>query len=94
MCKYPSYEILKKRKESFKESFPIKGITADEFSIAGFFSINVKDYTRCFYCGIGLRGWENSDSPWKQHAKFSPNCQYLIEKKVEILLSYYPIKIH
>lgn len=80
MARYLEFESLEKRKKSFNESFPIKGITPTEFAEAGFYSINNQDYVRCFFCGVGLRGWDNTDSPWKQHAKFSPNCLYLTEK--------------
>lgn len=81
MARYPSYENLEIRVKSFTPSFPISGITSKEYAQAGFYSIGVQDYTRCFYCGVGLRGWDNTDDPWKQHAKFSSNCKYLLEKK-------------
>lgn len=83
MARYPRYEKFEERVASFTSSFHIKGITANDFASAGFYSIGVKDYTRCFYCGVGLRGWDDTDDPWKQHAKFSSSCKYLLEKKGE-----------
>lgn len=87
MAKYPQYECQKARKKSFSNSFPVRGITSLEFAEAGFYSIGVEDYTRCFFCGVGLRGWDNTDDPWKQHAKFSASCQYLIKKKGKKFIS-------
>lgn len=83
MSRYPAYNDFEVRKNSFKTSFPIKGITAKEFAKAGFYSIGVEDYTRCFFCGVGLRGWEDSDCPRKQHTKFSSSCEYLLKLKEE-----------
>lgn len=81
MSRYPEYTSLQSRITSFRASFPIKGITPTEFAQAGFYSIGFEDYTRCFDCGVGLRGWDNTDDPWKQHAKFSPKCKYLLSEK-------------
>lgn len=81
MARYPAFQDLKRRMESFGRSFPIIGISPFEFADAGFYSIGIQDYTRCFYCGVGLRGWDDTDDPWKQHAKFSLSCKYLQDKK-------------
>lgn len=35
----------------------------------------------CFYCGQGLKDWEDNDEPWTEHAKWSPNCSYLLLSK-------------
>lgn len=86
--KYPNYTNLSARINSFTDLFPIKGITALEFAEAGFHSIGVLDYVRCFYCGVGLRGWEDTDDPFKEHAKFSPNCQFLISKKGKYFIEH------
>lgn len=83
MARYLEFQNFQQRVNSFSDKFPIKGITSIEFAEAGFYSIGIQDYTRCFYCGIGLRGWDNTDIPWKQHAKFSSSCKYLLDKKGE-----------
>ena len=33
-----------------------------------------KDLVRCFYCGGGLRDWEQGDNPWEEHARWHPSC--------------------
>lgn len=81
MARYQEFNTPQSRKLSFQDSFPKRGITADEFADSGFFYFGLEDKTCCFYCGVGLHGWENTDDPWKQHAKFSPHCIYLLSKK-------------
>jgi hypothetical protein len=38
-------------------------------------------YTRCFFCGGGLRNWEAGDDPWVEHARWFPKCAYLRQSK-------------
>ena len=33
---------------------------------------------RCFHCGNGLRNWESEDIPWEEHARWYPDCHYVI----------------
>ena len=35
------------------------------------------DETRFFHCGGGLRGWQPTDDPWRQHGTWFPNCVYI-----------------
>ena len=44
---------------------------------AGFYSIKIEDYVKCFRCGGGLFSWEVSDDPWKEHAKYFPHCSFV-----------------
>ncbi|KAJ8939446.1 hypothetical protein NQ318_023072 [Aromia moschata] len=48
---------------------------------AGFYYTGVGDQTLCFYCGGGLKDWEENDEPWEQHALWFSKCVYLILKK-------------
>lgn len=32
----------------------------------------------CFYCGQGLKGWEVHDQPWREHARWSPTCGFVL----------------
>ena len=41
------------------------------------------DIVRCFCCDIGLAEWDPEDDPWEEHARHSPNCKFLKEKKGE-----------
>jgi len=35
----------------------------------------------CFHCGLILGDWEEADSAWREHAKYRPNCLYMIHIK-------------
>ncbi|GFS00616.1 baculoviral IAP repeat-containing protein 2 [Elysia marginata] len=48
---------------------------------AGLFYIGVKDKTKCFKCHKIIQCWEKGDDPWREHAKLSPDCPYVLEKK-------------
>lgn len=32
----------------------------------------------CFYCGVGLKDWEEMDDPWVEHAVWSPKCIHVV----------------
>ena len=55
--------------------------TPKTLSEAGFFYCKLSDYVRCFHCGNGLCNWEKDADPWQEHAKWYPECDYVIEKK-------------
>lgn len=52
-----------------------------ELAEAGFFYTGVGDQTLCFYCGGGLKDWEENDDPWEQHALWFNKCSYVNLKK-------------
>ena len=33
---------------------------------------------RCFWCLLGLNCWDPGDDPWREHARFSPRCPWLL----------------
>ncbi|CAG4929921.1 unnamed protein product [Colias eurytheme] len=45
---------------------------------AGFFYTGVEDQVRCFYCDGGLGKWEAGDVPWREHARWFPQCGYVL----------------
>ncbi|CAL1549160.1 unnamed protein product, partial [Lymnaea stagnalis] len=38
------------------------------------------DCARCFYCGGGLRNWEDEDDVLVEHARWFPKCAYIRQK--------------
>ncbi|KAH9494786.1 hypothetical protein Btru_020610 [Bulinus truncatus] len=69
------------------ESWPKeKHLTAQELSEAGFLYTGVSDRVRCFWCNVELHEWEAGDSPWVEHARFSPECQYVIKEMGQFLI--------
>ena len=53
----------------------------EEMANAGFFYCGLSDHVRCFHCGSGLRNWEFEDNPWDEHARWYPDCNYVVLSK-------------
>ncbi|XP_043920363.1 baculoviral IAP repeat-containing protein 1-like [Protopterus annectens] len=56
---------------------------------AGFFFTGKKDTVQCFSCNESLANWEVDDDPWKEHAKWFPECEYLQSKKSKEEINQY-----
>lgn len=77
---HPKYVTVAARLDTFKD-WPISLKQKPKDMVeAGFFYMGTGDKTACFYCGIGLKDWEETDDPWIEHSKWSPNCAYLVLK--------------
>ncbi|XP_076825429.1 baculoviral IAP repeat-containing protein 7-like [Clavelina lepadiformis] len=48
---------------------------------AGFFCKGIRDVTTCWNCGINLENWSYDDDPYYEHAKWQPNCEYILQQK-------------
>lgn len=55
----------------------------DDLVAAGFFYTGRGDRAICFHCGLGLNEWEEDDMPWVEHAKWAPDCEFLLLNKGE-----------
>jgi len=40
-----------------------------------------EDRTCCFHCGIVLGNWQEAESVWQEHAKYSSKCLYVTRIK-------------
>lgn len=78
---HPRYNTKTKRLSSFKNWPKSMELKIDELSDAGFFYTNVGDQTICFYCGGGLKDWNMTDDPWKEHAKWFSKCSFVLMVK-------------
>ncbi|XP_065344243.1 uncharacterized protein LOC135942178 [Cloeon dipterum] len=77
--KHPNFASLLKRTETFKNYWPLSmAQTGHELARAGFYYTGSGDMVICFHCGIGLKDWDREDDPFKQHAKWSSACQFLL----------------
>ena len=56
-------------------------VTAEQLCDAGFYYSGFDDQVRCFYCAGGIREWADGDDPWEEHARWFPDCSYLLNKK-------------
>ena len=79
--KNPSYRDFSTRKLSFQGWPPQKTQTPDDLAEAGLFYLGQGDKTKCFWCSGMLSEWEPNDIPIVEHAKFFPQCQWLIASK-------------
>jgi len=39
------------------------------------------DYMTCFSCNLCLSSWDDDDDPWEEHARWSPNCSFVLLNK-------------
>jgi len=79
--KHPIYASYERRLNSF-DNWPISlKIRPVELSEAGFFYSGKGDQTICFYCGLGLKDWEDHDDVWREHARLSTKCNFVLLKK-------------
>ncbi len=83
--KNPDFNSIESRRRSFvtncwDNSIPV---SIEILAEAGFFSIGMSDYVKCFYCDGGLCNWESGDDPWVEHAKWFPDCQFVRLNKSE-----------
>ncbi|XP_048769067.1 baculoviral IAP repeat-containing protein 3-like isoform X2 [Ostrea edulis] len=79
--KYHAYAVLATRISSFKDWPTSMTQTPRDLATAGFLYAGYGDYTRCFFCGGGLRNWEAGDEPWTEHARWFPKCAFLRQNK-------------
>ncbi|XP_071160652.1 baculoviral IAP repeat-containing protein 7-like [Mytilus edulis] len=81
--KYPKFAKKTTRLSSF-DNWPLYLTqTPEELINAGFFYTGIEDHCRCFFCGGGLRRWEEGDLPWTEHARWYPKCPFVIQCKGE-----------
>ncbi|XP_065927044.1 baculoviral IAP repeat-containing protein 2 isoform X2 [Magallana gigas] len=80
-AKYPAYAVLATRVSSFQDWPTSLTQTPQVLALAGFFYAGYGDYTRCFFCGGGLRNWEPGDDPWTEHARWFPKCAFVRQNR-------------
>ncbi|KPM06453.1 baculoviral IAP repeat-containing protein 3-like protein [Sarcoptes scabiei] len=82
--KEPSFPIYKDsscRLASFDNINWPKKLDKKRFVEAGFFYSGKEDRTICHHCGGLLFSWKKEDDPTSDHAKFFPECMFIIEMK-------------
>jgi baculoviral IAP repeat-containing protein 7/8 len=81
---FPRYVHVETRLHTYKIDYTSSSIIFkldDVFAEAGFFHTGKDDETVCYYCGGGLKDWDDADDPWEAHAQFFGRCPYIIMKK-------------
>jgi E3 ubiquitin-protein ligase XIAP len=57
-----------------------------QLSDAGFYYTGVGDKVCCYYCGGGLKDWEEEDDPWENHAMWYGKCKYVKTVKGDLFI--------
>ena len=65
------------RLESFREYDSSLPVSKYALADAGFFLVELPDYTECFACAMVLKDWEEGDEPMKEHKSLAPHCSYV-----------------
>ena len=55
--------------------------TLADIADAGMYYLGERDRVKCWYCNGGLQNWEMDDSPWEEHAKWFPLCEFVLQCK-------------
>ncbi|OWF34641.1 uncharacterized protein LOC110443946 [Mizuhopecten yessoensis] len=77
----PSYSDENARRETYRKWPSAANHKIESLVDAGFFYTGKEDIVRCFFCDIGLAEWSNDDDPWEEHARHSPDCPHLKDRK-------------
>ena len=77
--KYPYYALESHRLKTFDKWPFFVEQQPEALAKAGFYSVRVSDRVKCFFCDGGLRNWEYGDEPWTVHARWFPNCGFLLK---------------
>ncbi|XP_038606475.1 baculoviral IAP repeat-containing protein 7 isoform X1 [Tachyglossus aculeatus] len=78
---YPDMESEAMRQATF-HNWPLNAMAQPEqLAKAGFFYSGHRDKVTCYYCDGGLRNWEQGDDPWREHAKWFPRCEFLLQAR-------------
>ncbi|KAJ8027420.1 E3 ubiquitin-protein ligase XIAP [Holothuria leucospilota] len=80
-AKYPdkAYELA--RLETFYQWPQSHNQIPANLARAGFFATGNDDEVKCFYCGGGLKDWDEGDDPWEEHARWFTRCEWLLQQR-------------
>ncbi|NWI90588.1 BIR7B protein, partial [Pitta sordida] len=78
---YPEMVTEEMRLSSFQNWPQSSHMHPEQLARAGFFYTGEGDVVRCFYCDGGLRSWSFGDDPWREHAKWYPECEFLLQSR-------------
>ncbi|XP_075427586.1 baculoviral IAP repeat-containing protein 7 [Ascaphus truei] len=76
---YPEMDEERERLATYRAWPHYAEVTPEQLARAGFFYTGHGDNVKCFYCDGGLRNWERDDDPWREHAKWFPQCEFLLQ---------------
>ncbi len=75
--KRPEYAKKESRLETFINWPRSHHLEPNYLAVGGFYFAGYGDCVRCFYCGGGLRNWEDEDDVFVEHARWFPKCAFV-----------------
>ncbi|XP_016284071.1 baculoviral IAP repeat-containing protein 7 [Monodelphis domestica] len=78
---YPDMGVEQIRLASFHNWPSAAVVCPQQLARAGFFYTGQHDHVKCYYCDGGLRNWDRGDDPWREHAKWFPRCEFLLQSR-------------
>ncbi|NXD41220.1 BIR7B protein, partial [Copsychus sechellarum] len=78
---YPEMVTEEMRLSTFENWPQNSSLHPEQLARAGFFYTGQGDVVRCFYCDGGVRSWSFGDDPWREHAKWYPECEFLLHSR-------------
>ncbi|XP_046571622.1 baculoviral IAP repeat-containing protein 7-B-like [Haliotis rubra] len=80
---HPHYRNMQTRLDSFRGWDTSHVQDPRVLATAGFYYAGYSDCVRCFYCGVGLKTWEERDDPFVEHVRWRSSCSYISKLKGE-----------
>ncbi|NXD22174.1 BIR7B protein, partial [Spelaeornis formosus] len=78
---YPEMVTEEMRLSTFENWPQNSSVHPEQLARAGFFYTGQGDAVMCFYCDGGVSSWSFGDDPWREHAKWYPECEFLLHSK-------------
>jgi baculoviral IAP repeat-containing protein 2/3 len=76
----------RQRLNSFEAGW-FSDVKPEELVSAGFYFIGFGDTVKCYHCGLGLNHWGKKDKPWREHARWNPECLFVKLMKGESFIA-------
>ncbi|KAL8575258.1 hypothetical protein ACOMHN_001804 [Nucella lapillus] len=80
---HPSQYSFLGRRRTFTQWDKTRAPPLDEVVLSGFFYSGYTDCVACFYCGVRLKDWQQTDKVHVEHVRHSPHCGYIRDTKGE-----------
>uniref|UniRef100_A0A2C9JNY1 RING-type domain-containing protein n=1 Tax=Biomphalaria glabrata TaxID=6526 RepID=A0A2C9JNY1_BIOGL len=84
--KRPEYALKSERLKTYSNWPRDHRLQPSELADAGFFYAGYGDCARCFYCGGGLRNWDDEDDVWVEHARWFSKCSFIRQRMGQVFV--------
>ncbi|XP_055881233.1 baculoviral IAP repeat-containing protein 7-A-like [Biomphalaria glabrata] len=84
--KRPEYALKSERLKTFSSWPRGHRLQPSDLADAGFYYAGYGDCARCFYCGGGLRNWEDDDDVWVEHGRWFSKCSFIRQRLGQVFI--------